>query len=406
LERSTRTNRLNDDGAARNPDLLIDVRYAGSCCCGLRLSSTQSEAVLLASSQAFTTTPFEVSFASLPAELTELARLEKERRRPADRPSFPTATRGSRERSPLSPSERKEPSRMSVGKRESSPRASVWPISFAIGIAVLLLGLIVNPRVLAPIGAAVTVAGGFGWIRSRRTVPPPVTPPPPAGRETSGAVRYPRSRLLERATLGVGSLVALGIVVPSAGVALLPTLTGQRQRPVDLGPIDAFPERKFVIATFLSDPQAGQVSRRAAFIRNNGLADNVPSFTILSSRCTHVGCPTQPNGPVFTQDHKLERTRGGEVGLVPTLPAGGFGCPCHGSEFDTEGNRTAGPAPRALDRYQFSIRNGHLWLGNIYSVSRVDASGAQARIHAFKRLGDGEPATGPESLLYPFDPIR
>jgi hypothetical protein len=180
---------------------------------------------------------------------------------------------------------------MSVGKRESSPTASVWPISFAIGIAVLLLGLIVNPRVLAPIGAAVTVAAGLGWIRPRRTIPPPVTPSP-ARRETSGAARYPRSRLLERATLGAGSLIALGIVLPSAGVALLPTLTGQRQRPVELGPIDAFPERKFVIATFLSDPQAGQVSRRAAFIRNNGLADNVPSFTILSSRCTHVGCPT------------------------------------------------------------------------------------------------------------------
>ena len=26
-------------------------------------------------------------------------------------------------------------------------------------------------------------------------------------------------------------------------------------------------------------------------------------------------------------------------------------------------------------------------------------------IHSFKRLGDGEPASGPESLLYPLDPI-
>ena len=125
----------------------------------------------------------------------------------------------------------------------------------------------------------------------------------------------------------------------------------------------------------------------------------------MSSRCTHVGCPTQPNGPVFPQRHKLARTSTGEVGLVPTLPAGGFGCPCHGSEFDTEGNRTAGPAPRALDRYQFSIRNGRLWLGDIYSVSRVQGAGAQARIHSYKRLGDGEPASGPESILYPLDPI-
>jgi Rieske Fe-S protein len=125
----------------------------------------------------------------------------------------------------------------------------------------------------------------------------------------------------------------------------------------------------------------------------------------MSSRCTHVGCPTQPNGPIFVQKEKFRRTNVGEIKVVPTLPAGGFGCPCHGSQFDTEGNRTAGPAPRALDRYQFSVRNGRLILGPIYSVSRVDGAGGTARIHSFKRLGDGEPASGPESLLYPLDPI-
>ena len=48
--------------------------------------------------------------------------------------------------------------------------------------------------------------------------------------------------------------------------------------------------------------------------------------------------------------------------------------------------------------------HGHLWLGNLYSVSRVDGTGAQARIHAFALKGAGEPATGPESWLYPLDP--
>lgn len=160
-----------------------------------------------------------------------------------------------------------------------------------------------------------------------------------------------------------------------------------------------------MIATFLDDPAAGEVSRRAAYIRNNGLLKGVPSFTVMSSRCTHVGCPTQPNGPVFNQQHATEHTANGQVGLVPTLPAGGFGCPCHGSQFDIEGNRTAGPAARALDRYAFSIRNGHLWLNRLYSVSKVDGKGATARIHAFALRGPGEPATGPESLLYPLDPI-
>jgi Rieske Fe-S protein len=281
--------------------------------------------------------------------------------------------------------------------------AGPWPIGFAIGVAVLLVGLIVSPLEIAPLGVAITLLAGAAWVRGNRRKEAATTPPARQPRDETDEERFPRSRLLERATLALGGLVALGVGVPAAGLAILPSLLGQRRRPVDLGPISAFPEGEFVVATFLADPQAGEVSRRSAYVRNNGLLGNLPSFTIMSSRCTHVGCPTQPNGPVFLQQRKAERTAGGgEVGLVPTQPSG-FGCPCHGSQFDNEGNRTAGPAPRALDRYEFSIRNGRLTLGNLYSVSRVSGTGAQARIPKFALKGDGEPATGLESLLYPVD---
>jgi Rieske Fe-S protein len=287
---------------------------------------------------------------------------------------------------------------MSAADPASTGTATIWPITFAIGVAVLLVGLIVNPEVVATLGGAIALGAGFGWVRGGRNTAAHA----PANREQADAERFPRSRLLGRATLGVGGLVAVGVALPAAGFAVLPSLFGQRRRAVDLGPLDAFPEGQFVITTFISDPPAGEVSRRAAYVRNNGLVGDIPSFTIMSSRCTHVGCPTQPNGPVFAQQHRLERTRTGEVGLVPALPAGGFGCPCHGSQFDTEGNRTAGPAARALDRYRFSIRNGHLWLDDLYSVSNVQGSQAKARIHAFALRDAGQPVTGPESLLYPF----
>jgi Rieske Fe-S protein len=290
-------------------------------------------------------------------------------------------------------------------ERRSTPPAGagISPIGFAIGTAVLLVGLIVSPRVIAPLGGAIAVLAGAAWVRGNRRAPRQEIAEPERARTDDGDQRFPRSRLLERATLALGGVVALGVGLPAAGVAILPSLLGRRRRPVDLGPIDTFPEGQFVVATFLADPQAGEVSRRAAYVRSNGLLDNVPSFTIMSSRCTHVGCPTQPNGPMFLQQRTAQRTNGGEVGLVPTQ-ASGFGCPCHGSQFDNEGNHTAGPAPRALDRYQFSIRNGRLWLGRLYSVSRVDGKGAQARIQSFALKGDGEPATGPASWLYPLDP--
>jgi Rieske Fe-S protein len=288
-----------------------------------------------------------------------------------------------------------------LNEQQAGP--TLAPIVFAIGVAVILVGLVVNLEVIAPAGVAITVLAAVAWIRGsgRRSQAQTKTPEP----APDEGERFPRSRLLERATLGLGGLVAAGVALPAIGAAVLPAFRHTKARAIDLGPIGAFPEGKFVIATFLSDPQAGEISRRAAFVRNNGFVGKSPSFTIMSSRCTHVGCPTQPNGPIFVKKETFRRTNVGEIKVVPTLPAGGFGCPCHGSQFDTEGNRTAGPAPRALDRYQFSVRNGRLILGPIYSVSRVDGAGGTARIHSFKRLGDGEPASGPESLLYPLDPI-
>jgi Rieske Fe-S protein len=287
-------------------------------------------------------------------------------------------------------------------ERAADPPA-IWPVMVAIGIAVLLAGLAINPLVVAPLGGAVAVVAGAFWARDNRRAgrPEPTLVLPPR-RAANGEERFPRSKMLERATIGLGGVIAVGAGVPAAAFAILPGFLGRHGSEIDLGPISAFPEGKFVVATFLADPQAGEVSRRAAYVRNNGPLGKLPSFTIMSSRCTHVGCPTQPNGPLALDQRSFARTAAGEVSLVPAQPAG-FGCPCHGSQFDTEGNRTAGPAPRALDRYQFSIRDGRLWLGRLYSVSRVDGTGNTARIRSVRLQGAGQPVSGFESWLYPID---
>ena len=81
----------------------------------------------------------------------------------------------------------------------------------------------------------------------------------------------------------------------------------------------------------------------------------------------------------------------------------GFGCPCHGGQYDTEGNRTAGPPVRALDRAEFSIVNGNLILGPFYSVSEVEGAGARARIKKYGRSVPGVHVDGPEAWLYPVE---
>jgi Rieske Fe-S protein len=290
------------------------------------------------------------------------------------------------------------------------PRAelTVWPLGLAVGVAVLLVGLVVDPTVISPLGGAIAAVFGFVWLRSLARPPRVRTAGPTPAATAQRERRWPetervsRGRFLKGATIGLGGLIAAAVALPAAGFAILPSLQAPRRHRVDLGPISEFPQGVFVIATFLTDPTEGEVSRRSAYVRNNGFLGSVPSFTIMSSRCTHVGCPTQPLGLVLPA--RVHHPAGSPVGLAKAEAVAGFSCPCHGSAFDDEGNRTAGPAPRALDRYQFSIRNGHLMLGQLYSVSHVDGAGAQARIHAYRLLGAGQPATGIESDLYALQP--
>jgi Rieske Fe-S protein len=183
---------------------------------------------------------------------------------------------------------------------------------------------------------------------------------------------------------------------------VLPAFVDQGTPEVDLGPLDNFPEGEFVVSTFLADPAQGEVSRRTAYIRNNGLLQGKPSFTIISNHCVHLGCPVQPNGPLFDDQKKQV----GDVTLIPTLPAGGFGCPCHGGQYDQEGNRTAGPPVRSLDRYSYAIRHARLFLGKPYSVGSVEGTGKDAVIVKYPWSNPGQHVDGIEGWLYPIQPPR
>jgi Rieske Fe-S protein len=303
------------------------------------------------------------------------------------------------------------------------PGPSPWPIGFAIGVAVLLTGLIVGWLVVA-LGAIIAVVFGFLWIRDasrelRGHVPeveperrevrraPRAAPVSPAEGEAALPVmteaeieRFPRSVFLEASTIGIGAAIGGLVTLPVLGFAVAPAFLDQPDTDVDLGPVENFPEGKFVITTLLQHPAQGEVSRRTAYIRNNGLRGGVPSFTVVSNRCVHLGCPVQPNGLPEEDNAKDVRTERGTVRLIPVTPAG-FGCPCHGGQYDVEGNRTAGPPVRALDRYTFSVRNGKLWLEKPFSVGKVEGTGSDARITKYRLAGPGEHVDGWPAIMYP-----
>jgi Rieske Fe-S protein len=295
------------------------------------------------------------------------------------------------------------------------PGPSLWPVGFAVGIVVLLVGIIIS-WLIAGLGAIVALAFGFLWVRDLTAgtalahadeVEPetgaaahaaPVAAQADAHDESEE--RYPRSKFLELSTLGLGGVIGGIVSAPAIGFMIAPAFLKQGVKDHDIGPITDFPQDKFVVATFTSNESQGAVSRRSAFVRYNGQVSGQPSFTVISNHCAHLGCPVQPNGPLESNQTKHFN----DVTLIPTVSIAGFGCPCHGGQYDTEGNRTAGPPVRALDRYSFSIRNGHLFLGKPFSVSHVDGTGATAQIHEWAFSFPGEHVNGIESWLYPIQP--
>lgn len=291
------------------------------------------------------------------------------------------------------------------------PSPTIWPIGFAAGVALVLVGLVVSWPVVA-VGAGLAVVFGFLWARDltrevRRRPPAPEEPapvhelvePPAEDEET----RVTRSAFLTGSTLGLGAVISGIVTVPVIGFAVAPAFVGQGYDDVDLGPLENYAEGKWFVATYFSEKDAqSDVSLRTAYVRYNGFKDQVPSFTILSNRCVHLGCPVQPGG-LLQQPLELE-TESGRLVLTEAQGVSGFTCPCHGGAYDSEGNRTAGPPVRALDRYKFSVVNGRLILNDPYSVGSVAGTGADAVITAYQISDPSVHVDGPDAVLYPFNP--
>jgi Rieske Fe-S protein len=269
--------------------------------------------------------------------------------------------------------------------------------------------------IVAAIGAILAAVFAILWAREvtsevRGDVPaiaPETRTVADAGAATPAAAEeplptFPRSRFLEASLIGLSGALGAVLTLPVLGFMVLPSFTNVEEDEADLGPLDNFPEGQYVIATYLAVPAQGEVTRRTAFVRNNGLSEGgEPSFTILYSRCVHLGCPVQPNGPI--DEEGMIEVNG--VELRPVL-AQSFGCPCHGGLYDAEGNRQAGPPVRSMDRYSFSIRNGRLILGELFAVGNVSGAGANATISRYPWSVPGTHVDGIEAWLYPIVPSQ
>lgn len=172
-----------------------------------------------------------------------------------------------------------------------------------------------------------------------------------------------RRTFMANATLTVGGLIGLGLVIPIVG-SLIPKggsgsgnwapLTAdevaQLQKatttPVkltfDLKSKDSYlplqTTEEYVWGIKVTDPSKFKTARTDLFVAGK---DSLPydvinmNFVIFSPICPHLGCR-----PVWNGD------------------ASRFQCPCHGSQFNFEGEHVAGPAPRGLDPLPFREQSG------------------------------------------------
>ena len=185
-----------------------------------------------------------------------------------------------------------------------------------------------------------------------------------------------RRRLMTTGANLAGAVAAAAIVLPVIGFAAGPVF---RRLPVTWQPIgaaDAFPTDTFVARVIELAPGAGQAGKGTVFVRRRNRridtepADRWNQFIVVTSRCSHVGCP------VAFQE-----------------PASAFVCPCHGGVYDLRGLRIGGPPPRPLDRFFTRVRRGQVEVGPRYSVDR--------RLRRYDPRDPGEPLDGIGRYLYP-----
>ncbi|MBO0862051.1 MAG: Rieske (2Fe-2S) protein [Chloracidobacterium sp.] len=116
--------------------------------------------------------------------------------------------------------------------------------------------------------------------------------------------------------------------------SISPAFSGSNEREwADLGAIDEFAEGALVKRSVIVSQDAGwgkfQTQRSVWIVRKGA------KVKVFSGVCPHLGCSVNTRAEKFI-------------------------CACHGSEWDAEGAKVAGPTPRGLDTLEFRVEGNKL----------------------------------------------
>lgn len=149
-----------------------------------------------------------------------------------------------------------------------------------------------------------------------------------------------RRKFLVYSIVAIGGGITVAIAIPAVAFVAGSARTAAREDTwIPLGSASSI------------EPGAGPTLKKATVERSSGYlveeqeisvfveTDDGVQFTILSNVCTHLGCRVRWVGE---QDQ--------------------FFCPCHGAVFAEDGAVVSGPPPRPLDRFEYMVEDGQLFM--------------------------------------------
>ena len=308
------------------------------------------------------------------------------------------------------------PIRLNHGRmrEEHGPAPTLWPLGFAVGIAVALVGLIINPdgsrrsgpgrdRVRLPLGPRRHLGDAAAGARRAREVRE-ATPARPRARRrpehagdrpsASRAAASSRARRSASAASSAASSPSRSPASRAAGRSSARRATRSTWARSTSYPVGKWSSRR----SSSIPPGRGDAPHGVRPQQRPVGAANEPSFTIISNRCVHLGCPVQANGPtgaILGEKNVAEHARTGRSSCagrarrlrvpVPRRPVRHGGQPHR---------RPAGPRARPLP-----VRDQERpTRPRSASRRRRRRHGAEAHIDKYKSAGPGEHVDGPRAV--------
>jgi Rieske Fe-S protein len=183
-----------------------------------------------------------------------------------------------------------------------------------------------------------------------------------------------RRRLLGASAQVTGAVAVAAFTLPAAAFVVGPAFERRPVRWQGVGAPGDFTTAVFRPRVITIDPGIGEAGKGLVYVRRRDRALDTEAgdadFIALTSRCSHVGCP---------------------VNYVPAAQS--FVCPCHGGVYGFRGQRTGGPPPRPLDRFETRVRAGQVEVGARYSLDN--------RLHRHSAHAPGESLDGISRYIYP-----